>query len=151
MYEIELLGHTCNLVFPFQGFRHGWLMVAAIDFGTHTSGLAFCFTNDYCKGYRSHSINLGTRTHKIPTTVLMQPNGKTYVSVGEEAEIKFIAMDIEEQKKYYLFKEFKMILFDTKVSITKVHGLCRDLHTCITRACQWFTPYFITFSYLHIV
>ena len=65
-------------------------MVAAIDFGTHGSGLVFCFKADYHKDYRKiQLINAGSSITKIPTSVLMGPNGKNFVSVGEEAETKF--------------------------------------------------------------
>ena len=99
-------------------------MVAAIDFGTHGSGLVFCFKADYHKDYRKiQSINAASSLTKIPTSVLMGPNGKNFVSVGEEAETKFLEMDIKTRKKHYLFKGFKMMLFDTKASITNVHVL----------------------------
>ncbi|XP_062569122.1 heat shock 70 kDa protein 12A-like [Saccostrea cucullata] len=96
--------------------KHDRLVVAAIDFGTYGSGFALCTRSDYKKDRNKifvHTWNSGTAiTSKAPTTVLIKPNGKDYVSFGYEAERDFVDMDPSEQKKHYLFRQFKMKLFN---------------------------------------
>ncbi|XP_061164137.1 heat shock 70 kDa protein 12A-like [Saccostrea echinata] len=96
--------------------KHDRLVVAAIDFGTYGSGFALCTRSDYKKDRNKifvHTWNSGTAiTNKAPTTVLIKPNGRDYVSFGYEAERDFVDMDPSEQKKHYLFRQFKMKLFN---------------------------------------
>jgi hypothetical protein len=112
--------------FVFQNIKHDRLVVAAIDFGTYGSGFALCTRADYKRDRNKifvHTWNSGTAiTNKAPTTVLMKPNGKDYISFGYEAERDFVDLDPEDQKKHYLFRQFKMKLFNNPVSIyTNTH------------------------------
>lgn len=96
-------------------------MVAAIDFGTYGSGFALCTRADYkkdCGKIYVQTWNSGTSiTNKAPTTVLIKPNGKDYISFGYEAERDYLDMEPDEQKKHYLFRQFKMKLFKNPVSV----------------------------------
>ncbi|XP_078325244.1 heat shock 70 kDa protein 12A-like isoform X3 [Crassostrea virginica] len=95
--------------------KHERLVVAAIDFGTYGSGFALCTRADYkkdCGKIYVQTWNSGTSiTNKAPTTVLIKPNGKDYISFGYEAERDYLDMEPDEQKKHYLFRQFKMKLF----------------------------------------
>ena len=110
-----------TFLLAFQKIKHDRLVVACIDFGTHGSGLAFCVRNDYTKHNISKAYIQRWRsgagiTEKTPTTVLIKPNGKDFVSFGYEAEHDFSDMEPEERKKHYLFRQFKMILYKNPVS-----------------------------------
>ncbi|XP_048774519.2 heat shock 70 kDa protein 12A-like isoform X2 [Ostrea edulis] len=100
----------------YLNIKHDRLVVAAIDFGTYGSGFALCTRADYKKDRNKvfvHTWNSGTAiTNKAPTTVLMKPNGKDYISFGYEAERDFVDMEPADQKKHYLFRQFKMKLFN---------------------------------------
>ena len=104
-----------------QAIKHDKLVVAAIDFGTHGSGFALCTRDIYKKDPTKiycHTWNSGTTiTYKAPTSVLLKPDG-TLLSFGYEAEREYsdLAND-EERKKHYLFRQFKMKLFNDPVSI----------------------------------
>ena len=104
----------------FKGVKHKRMVVAAIDFGTHGSGFALCSKADYIKDRNkifAQTWNSGTRmTDKAPTTVLIDPNGKDSISFGYEAEREYLDMEPEEQRKHYLFRQFKMKLFNNAVS-----------------------------------
>lgn len=97
------------------GKRHQRLVVAAIDFGTFGSGFALCIYADYKRDPNKisvHTWNSGTAiTNKAPTTVLINPNGKDCLSFGYDAEREFVDLEPAEQKKHYLFRQFKMKLF----------------------------------------
>lgn len=92
-----------------------------MDIGTHGSGIALCTLENYKSGQNRilvKSWNSGsTITEKAPTSVLMSPNGKDFISFGYDAESEFFDLDPVEQKKHYLFRKFKMQLFNNKVSI----------------------------------
>lgn len=99
------------------------LMVAAIDFGTTFSGWAYSFkhefesdpTNIHAKNWNNGS-NIST---KAPTTVLIEPDGKTFVAFGYEAEDKYALLCAEgKQKEFYYFSRFKMMLHN-KLDIEK--------------------------------
>lgn len=96
------------------------MVVAAIDFGTFGSGFALCIYADYKRDPNKisvHTWNSGTAiTNKAPTTVLINPNGKDCLSFGYDAEREFVDLEPAEQKKHYLFRQFKMKLFSNPVS-----------------------------------
>ena len=104
----------------FQRSEHDRMFVAAIDFGTHGSGFAVCTRANYkkdCNKIYIHQWKSGTTiTCKAPTTVLMQPGDQHCISFGYEAEEEYLNMNLEDQKKHYFFRQFKMGLFKTAVS-----------------------------------
>ena len=63
---------------------------------------------------------------KAPTTVLIQPDGKTLEAFGYEAEIKYTELvESDTHHPYYYFERFKMMLHDVQVYNKKftVNGL----------------------------
>lgn len=97
------------------------MVVAAIDFGTFGSGFAFCTVADYKRDPNRisvHTWNSGTDiTNKATTTVLINLNGKGCMSFGYDAEREFVDLEPAEQKKHYLFRQFKMKLLSNPVSV----------------------------------
>lgn len=98
-------------------------MVAAIDFGTTFSGWAYSYKHEFqsdptiihAKNWNNGS-NISTKT---PTTVLIEPDGKTFVAFGYEAEDKYALLCADgKQKEFYYFSRFKMMLHN-KLDIGK--------------------------------
>ena len=98
-------------------------MIAAIDFGTTFSGWAcWCIKEDFDVGPSNiyakdwnNGCNISTKT---PTTVLIAPDGKAFVAFGYEAEDEFAKLCAKHQQKgYYYFSKFKMLLHNKLVSL----------------------------------
>jgi hypothetical protein len=95
------------------------LLVAAIDFGTTYSGYAFSFCDKPNDIHINPNWVAGSEklvSLKCPSTVLLKPN-KTFHSFGFEAENKYsdLAED-DEHYGWYLFRRFKLTLYETTVS-----------------------------------
>ncbi|XP_060566338.1 heat shock 70 kDa protein 12A-like [Ruditapes philippinarum] len=94
------------------------LVVAAIDFGTTFSTWGFSFKHEFdldpTKVTAKQWSGLeSTISLKGPTTILINPDGKTIDSFGFDAETKYAELAEENQhKQWYFFKRFKMQLFD---------------------------------------
>ncbi|XP_038138879.1 heat shock 70 kDa protein 12A-like [Cyprinodon tularosa] len=92
--------------------------IIAIDFGTAFSGYAFNISprgkesGPYLKRWGKE---YGFDTPKTPTCILFNED-KTFLSFGYEAQMKFKDMRGEEAKKYYLFQDFKMTLYNKTLS-----------------------------------
>lgn len=103
------------------------LLVAAIDFGTSSSGCAFSFRHCYKEDPLDiHFIQkwMGDDDYHIfsskkpPTCVLLNPQ-KEFLSFGYEAEQKYSELAFgSNHYDHYFFKEFKMVLHETRVSTT---------------------------------
>ncbi|KAK3100458.1 hypothetical protein FSP39_020422 [Pinctada imbricata] len=97
-----------------EEIKHEKLVVAAIDFGTHGSGFAFCTRSNYRNKQKIdyQTWNSGTSlTYKAPTSVLLKPDG-TFQSFGYDAERDYNDLDSDEDRRtHYLFRQFKMTLF----------------------------------------
>ena len=94
-------------------------MVAAIDFGTTFSGWAYCFKHDFdqLNIYAKDWNNGNHISTKTPTTVLIKPDGKTFVAFGYDAEDIYAKLCTEDRhKEYYYFCRFKMLLHNKHVS-----------------------------------
>lgn len=102
------------------------LLVAAIDFGTSSSGCAFSFRH----GYKVDPLDIQfikkwmgdndcyIDSKKLPTCVLLSPQ-KEFLSFGYEAEQKYSELAFDSNHyDHYFFKEFKMVLHETRVSTT---------------------------------
>ena len=95
-------------------------IVAAIDFGTTFSGWAYCFKHEFdsdpsniCAKNWNNGSNISTKT---PTTVLIEPDGKTFAAFGYEAEDKYAALCAEQNHRdNYYFSKFKMLLHNKQV------------------------------------
>ncbi|XP_060582170.1 heat shock 70 kDa protein 12B-like isoform X2 [Ruditapes philippinarum] len=90
-------------------------IVAAIDFGTTYSGCAYSlranFDADPAKAF-TKKWNSGTGiTVKTPTSILIEPDGKTVKAFGYEAEDEYENLAAnDEHKDYFYFERFKMSL-----------------------------------------
>jgi len=60
----------------------------------------------------------GLSTLKTPTCLLLNPD-KSFNSFGYEAQDRYAELEEEEAREYYYFENFKMILHNDQVSITK--------------------------------
>ncbi|XP_053390945.1 heat shock 70 kDa protein 12A-like, partial [Mercenaria mercenaria] len=108
------------------------LLVAAIDFGTTSSGFALSLLKDY-ENDKTKIFNYmwkpndQPRTHKTPTCVLLKPD-KSFHSFGFEAEEKYIELaEDDKHKDWRFFRRFKMKLY--KPSDRNTCGL--SLHSTI--------------------
>jgi len=95
------------------------ILSIAIDFGTTYSGYAFSFKhkkeNVFTYGWKSES---GTVINsKTPTSVLFDQYQRFH-SFGYEAEEMYASLSESGQEKtWYFFKKFKMILFRDQVGM----------------------------------
>ena len=99
-----------------------YIALVAIDFGTTFSGFAFSF--NYKEGEKGIHMNKewgadqGLSTLKTPTCLLLNPD-KSFNSFGYEAQDRYAEVEEEEAREYYYFENFKMILHNDQVSVTK--------------------------------
>ncbi|XP_062610493.1 heat shock 70 kDa protein 12B-like [Saccostrea cucullata] len=102
-------------------------LVAAIDFGTTYSGIAFSYRHDYENDPLKVSSNKwtagysyrGLESLKTPTCILFNKD-KVFDSFGYEAEDKYSELaEEEEHEEWYYFKRFKMSLFNTEEPLSK--------------------------------
>ncbi|XP_052779786.1 heat shock 70 kDa protein 12A-like [Mya arenaria] len=94
------------------------LLVAAIDFGATYSSWAFSFKHEYDSDPTSVSAKQwqGRESQKGPTSVLINPDGKTLDSFGFDAESKYADLiEKEEHNDWYFFRRFKMKLWNQKL------------------------------------
>ena len=90
-----------------------WRVVVAIDFGTTYSGYAFSFTRHPSRIYvmrRWQQGDPGQRDSKIPTALLLQPNGKFH-SFGFDARNKYHSLDHDQARHWLYFENFKTLLY----------------------------------------
>ncbi|XP_052793286.1 heat shock 70 kDa protein 12A-like isoform X2 [Mya arenaria] len=87
------------------------LFCAAIDFGTTYTGYAFSSKHDHTRVFTMTSEE---GSSKVPTVLLFDQN-KKFHSFGYEAQKKYKELlDRDNHREWYLFKEFKMTLFQSK-------------------------------------
>ncbi|XP_061178983.1 heat shock 70 kDa protein 12A-like [Saccostrea echinata] len=97
------------------------LLVAALDFGTTYSGIAWSFTNEFEKyPLRINSIQWSSMvgpsqaTYKTPTALLLKSN-KDMLAFGYEAEEQYSELaDDNAHSGYYFFRNFKMMLYENE-------------------------------------
>ena len=100
-------------------------IVAAIDFGTCNTKMAFAF-NPLTGGGDTQVVVMDAWENApgavmAPTTILIDHTGQV-VAFGYEAEEKFRVLDVGKAKISYLFKNFKMVLHQKEVC--GVHLVC---------------------------
>ncbi|XP_069110662.1 heat shock 70 kDa protein 12A-like [Argopecten irradians] len=96
----------------------GYLVVAAIDFGTTYSGYAYSFRDEFKKDPLTIHTNQQWKdkesqlvSYKAPTSILFEKNGK-FKSFGFEAESAYNdLMEEEEEEGWRFFRRFKMNLY----------------------------------------
>ena len=95
-------------------------VVVSIDFGTSFSGFAYSFNHEdgsediYMN--RAWGSAQGSSTLKTPTCLLLDPE-KTFVSFGYEAADKYAELEEGEDRSFYFFDRFKMLLHGSEVSL----------------------------------
>ena len=95
-------------------------IVAAIDFGTCNTKMAFTF-NPWIRGGAVRLVimdswdNAPPPAVTAPTTILIDHTGEV-AAYGYDAEEKFRALPAAQAKVSYLFKNFKMALHQKEVS-----------------------------------
>ncbi|KAH3735129.1 hypothetical protein DPMN_041591 [Dreissena polymorpha] len=92
------------------------LLMAAIDFGTTYSGIAFSFKHEFDTDPNKMSTMKWSGSKlmslKGPTCVLIKPDGKTFDKFGFEAETKYSELSENgDHKKWFYFQRFKMMLW----------------------------------------
>lgn len=98
-----------------------YLLVAAIDFGTSTSGYAISFKHEYKMDPLNIKFNdswlAGSfyfNSKKAPTCVLLNPQ-KEFLAFGYEAEEEYAELAFDSKHNdHYFFKEIKMVLHETR-------------------------------------
>ena len=101
--------------------KRNYIAVVAIDFGTSFSGFAFAFNHH--RGETGIHMNkawgydVGFPSYKTPTCLLLKPD-LTFDRFGFEAQEKYAHLeDADEQKSFYYFERFKMVLHRNKVLV----------------------------------
>ena len=103
-------------------------VVVSIDFGTSFSGFAYSFNHE--DGSEDIYMNLawgsaqGSSTLKTPTCLLLDPE-KKFVTFGYEAADKYAELEDAQDRSYYFFDRFKMLLHGSEVSLclSRIFGL----------------------------
>jgi hypothetical protein len=95
------------------------LVVAALEFGTTTSGYAFSFKCNFERDPLKISFpnwNNGTFLSVNTLTCLLLNKKKQYVAFGYDAEDRYAELvDDEKQDDYYFFDRFTMSLHNNEV------------------------------------
>ena len=94
----------------------GYIIAAAIDFGTTFSGYAFSFKSkpNEINMNKNWGDEVGCESYKAPTCVMTNPDG-SFHSFSYEAENVYSQLDPEEDEiggptGYNLYRNFKMLL-----------------------------------------
>ena len=102
-------------------------VIVAIDIGTAFSGYAFSFSGDRYNIYamrqtdRCRPLESGPSPCKVPTCLLLKPNGAFHSFGGEAMEYYNRELNGREQKEWWFFERFKMSLHSERVSL-RVHS-----------------------------
>lgn len=100
--------------------RDQYDVVVAIDFGTSFSGFAFSFNHrdgsDEIYMNRSWGSAQGYSTLKTPTCLLLNRE-KKFVKFGFEAAEKYAELEDADDKSFYFFDRFKMMLHGSEVRL----------------------------------
>jgi len=103
---------------PQNALKEKYDVVAAIDFGTSFSGFAFSFNHrdgsDDVYMNREWGSAQGYSTLKTPTCILLNPQ-KKFVKFGFEAAEKYAELEDANDKTFYCFDRFKMMLHGSEV------------------------------------
>lgn len=90
-------------------------LVAAIDFGTTYSGYAYSYSFEPEKIFVNSKWPGGIQTCKEATAILLDDK-QQFVAFGEDAISRYSEyLDTDEEKTFYFFSRFKMVLYKEKV------------------------------------
>lgn len=139
-----------------MGDKKDKLLIAAIDFGTTFSGYAFSFKHDYKMDPLKISTNqnwvAGSRglvSLKAPTCVLLSPQ-KEFIAFGYEAEDLYSELALDENHyDHYFFKRFKMVLHESRVSITPNRNNVNPLLFACEKCSQGPRKHFLVMNISH--
>lgn len=90
-------------------------IVVGIDFGTSYSAYAYSYHYEKEKIFMNSDWPSGSKTCKEMTAILFNGD-KEFVAFGEEAVEKFNFLNEDDIKCWFLFKNFKMVLYSEQVS-----------------------------------
>ena len=113
-----------HIRFP-RGLRvkHECDVVVAIDFGTSSSGFAFSFNHkdgsEEIYMNRTWGREQGYSTFKTPTCLLLNQQ-REFKKFGYEAAEKYAELEDAEDRSFYYFDRFKMMLYGSEVSHLKL-------------------------------
>lgn len=104
-------------------------MIAAIDFGTTFSGIAYA-TESESENYQPtiyiphwHDLYGDMNSFKTPTTILLDELGN-FVEFGFDAESTYAVLVKDgKHEDYFYFRHFKMMLYDHARSKVQVYSL----------------------------
>lgn len=103
--------------------RDPYDVVVAIDFGTSFSGFAFSFNHrdgsEDIYMNREWGSAQGYKTLKTPTCILLNRD-KKFVKFGFEAAEKYAELEDANDKTFYFFDRFKMMLYGSEVSFVGI-------------------------------
>ena len=123
--EAELACRMASLLREAQ-HRDPYDVVVAIDFGTSFSGFAFSFNHrdgsEDIYMNREWGSAQGYKTLKTPTCILLNPQ-KKFVRFGFEAAEKYAELEETNDKTFYFFDRFKMMLYGSEVSLGSLECL----------------------------
>ena len=94
-------------------------VVVAIDFGTSSSGFAFSFNHkdgsEEIYMNRAWGREQGYSTFKTPTCLLLNQH-RQFKKFGYEAAERYAELEDAEDRSFYYFDHFKMMLYGSEVS-----------------------------------
>lgn len=94
--------------------KNKYKVYCGIDFGTHGSAYAFCTPTDH-RPYIEQNWEGNSGDVKTLTNLLLGPNKRCVPGAngfGDAALEHYLNMDPEEQHQHYLFRRFKMALYE---------------------------------------
>ena len=89
-------------------------LVVGIDFGTSYSAYAYSYAYEKDKIYINSDWPSGSQAYKEVTAILFNEE-QEFDTFGEDAIETFNCLTDYEARCWYLFKNFKMALYDEKV------------------------------------
>ena len=119
-FERTLSIYDRNLLFQrSRAIKHECDVVVAIDFGTSSSGFAFSFNHkdgsEEIYMNRAWGSEQGFSTFKTPTCLLLNKR-REFQKFGFEASEKYAELEDAEDRSFYYFDHFKMMLYGSEVS-----------------------------------
>ena len=96
-------------------FNDGIQLVVGIDFGTSYSAYAYSYAYEQDKIFINSNWPSGSKEYKEATAILFDES-RNFIAFGEQAIEKHADLDDHRVKFCYFFDNFKMNLYQKKVS-----------------------------------